>query len=232
MSAAEIEQALRRLGDPATARHAQVFFQTGAGQYGAGDRFLGIRVPELRTQAKRYSAAHLRTCLSLLKSRYHEIRLLALFMLIERFQRADAAGRARIYHAYLRHTQYINNWDLVDSSASKILGVYLQDKDKKVIYKLARSRSLWERRIAVLSTLHWIKNQCFDDALKICEMLLDDREDLIHKATGWMLREIGNRDKTALYHFLQQHSTNMPRTMLRYAIEKLPERKRRTYLGR
>lgn len=230
-AAEEIRKTLRELADPAIAEHSQRFFKTGKGEYGEGDRFLGIRVPALRAQARKFKDTPLKEMRRLLKSPFHEERLCALFLLTARFTRGDAEDRAAVYDLYLNNTRYINNWDLVDSSAPSIVGAYLADKDRQPIYELARSESLWERRIAILSTLYFIRNRDFEDALNISRMLLHDDEDLIHKASGWMLREIGKRDAAAEKAFLKSHCREMPRTMLRYAIEKFPEKERKAYLN-
>lgn len=230
MTAREISNILRSLANPAIAAHSRRFFKTGIGQYGEGDRFLGIRVPELRGQAKKYMAVPLAEVQRLLSSAYHEERLCALLILVQKFSKGGPTDRKAIYKVYLKNTRYINNWDLVDLSAPFIVGAYLVDKDRRLLYKMARSKSLWERRIAVLATFNFIKNLEFIDALKIVGMLVDDREDLIHKAAGWMLREVGKREPNVEKAFLKQHYRRMPRTMLRYAIEKFPEHERRQYL--
>ncbi|NKB89341.1 MAG: DNA alkylation repair protein [Acidobacteria bacterium] len=229
-TAKQIREQLADLGDPAIAEHSARFFKTGPGEYGEGDRFRGIRVPVLRGLAKRQASAPLRTVMALLKSRCHEDRLAAVLILVLQYQRGDAQHRTRIYDAYLANTEHINNWDLVDSSAHKIVGPHLQDRDRAPLYSLVESTSLWERRIAMMSTLHFIKQDDFDDALAIAELLLHDTEDLIHKIVGWMLREVGNRDIRVEEDFLRGRYQDMPRTMLRYAIEKFPEPRRRAYI--
>lgn len=226
-----IRTRLRQLADPAIAAQARRFFKTGPGQYGERDRFLGIRVPALRALAREYRAASEKTVLSLLRSALHEERLLALIMLVDRYRRSGERDRARIHALYVEHMRYVNNWDLVDGSASEILGAHLDNRDVGPLYALARSRNLWERRIAIIATLRFIRRGSFEHTLAIAEALLDDREDLIHKAVGWMLREVGNRDRTAAEQFLRKHYRTMPRTMLRYAIEKLPESRRKAYLN-
>jgi 3-methyladenine DNA glycosylase AlkD len=225
-----LEQTLKELGDDAIAQHSQRFFKTGKGEYAEGDRFLGIRVPVLRKLAKRYRKLPMAAVNRLLTSEFHEERQLALFLLVARFQSSGEADRQKLYYLYLKHTAFINNWDLVDGSAEHIVGAYLFNRDRKPLYSLVRSDDLWERRIAILSTYHFIKRNDFADALKIFEMVLADKEDLIHKAAGWMLREIGKRDIEAEEIFLKKHYHKMPRTMLRYAIEKFPEEKRQAYL--
>jgi 3-methyladenine DNA glycosylase AlkD len=230
MTGLEISQILRDLADPQIAARSQRFFKMGEGEYGAGDKFLGIRVPILRAQAKFLAAAPLSEIAILLASPFHEERLCALFILVKKFEKGDESVRKSIYQLYLDRTQYINNWDLVDSSAYQIVGAYLEDKDKQPLYDLAVSTNLWERRIAIMSTFHQIRDRKFEDALAISLLLKNDREDLIHKAVGWMLREIGNRNFEVETTFLNEYYRDMPRTMLRYAIEKFPEPERKQYL--
>lgn len=223
---------MKSLAEPEIAEHSQRFFKNGPGEYGEGDRFLGIRVPDSRKVAREFKNLPLEEIEKLLRSELHEVRLCSLFMLVSRFQKSDSEMRERIYRLYLSNTAYVNNWDLVDSSAHKIVGEYLLAKkaERKILYTLARSNDLWERRIAIMSTLCFIKNSEFVDTLAIAEILLDDKEDLIHKATGWMLREIGDKDMKAERQFLDAHLPEIPRTMLRYAIEKFPEELRQQYL--
>jgi 3-methyladenine DNA glycosylase AlkD len=230
-SAAAIRARLRGLANLAIAKHSARFFKCGAGEYGADDRFLGVRVPEVRRVAREFRAAPLGAALAVLRSPLHEERLLALVLLVERFERGDERERARIYEQFRKHTpRYVNNWDLVDSAAYQIVGAYLEPRDRGALYELARSPSLWERRVAIVATFGYIKKRAFDDTLALSRILLGDREDLIHKAAGWMLREVGNRDRVVLEQFLREHYAAMPRTMLRYAIEKLPARRRLAYL--
>jgi len=226
----EIQKELRQLADKKIATHSQRFFKTGKGQYGYGDRFLGIRVPVLRKIAKQYRGTSIKQVSRLLKSEFHEERLLCLLLLVDMFKKENDEGKRDIYKLYLENTKFINNWDLVDSSAEHIVGAYLRDGDKKPLYELAVTDMLWERRIAITSTFHFIKHGEFDDTLKIAEILLTDKEDLIHKAVGWMLREIGKRDLETEEKFLKKYYRQMPRTMLRYAIEKFPAHKRKKYL--
>ncbi len=230
MNARSISRDLRELGDADVAQHSQRFFKTGKGEYGEGDRFLGIRVPVLRQYVRQYRDVEPAEVLKLLASEFHEQRLFALLLLVDKFQRGSDSERSWIYKQYLANTQYINNWDLVDSSADKIVGAYLQQRSRKPLYKLAKSKSLWERRIAIMATFHFIRQGDFNDTLVLCELLLQDKEDLIHKATGWMLRETGKRDIEAEKLFLDQFYKAMPRTMLRYAIERFPQADRRKYL--
>jgi 3-methyladenine DNA glycosylase AlkD len=219
------------MADPVIAEHSQRFFKTAPGQYGHGDIFLGIRVPALRTLVKDCAALPRRDVLTLLRSAFHEERLFALLILVKQFTAADAPRQEAIYTLYLDNTRYINNWDLVDLSAPNIVGAYLADKDKQPLYTLAASDSLWERRIAILATFAFIRQKQFADALAIARLLRDDNEDLLHKAVGWMLREIGKRDLAAEKKFLDKHAPKMPRTMLRYAIEKFPDPDRLAYLA-
>ncbi|MBT3228005.1 MAG: DNA alkylation repair protein [Candidatus Marinimicrobia bacterium] len=218
------------MGDPERAQHSQRFFKTGKGEYGEGDVFLGIKVPHQRALAKRYKQATRSDTLDLLHSSYHEARLSALFLLVNLYNLADATGKTQIYKDYLDNIEYINNWDLVDSSALQIVGHYLFDKDRYPLEVLARSEDLWERRVAIIATYYFIRQYDFQDTLKLAEILLNDKEDLIHKAVGWMLREAGNRSRPTEEAFLQKHYQAMPRTMLRYAIEKFPEERRQAYL--
>ncbi|MCU7811409.1 MAG: DNA alkylation repair protein [Candidatus Thiodiazotropha sp. (ex Notomyrtea botanica)] len=230
MSISQLRKNLRELADPTIAHHSQRFFKTGPGEYGEGDKFLGIRVPILREQARKFKQISLQETLQLLKSTYHEERLYALFLLVEKYFRGSTIEREDIYRLYLAHTRYINNWDLVDSSAPKIIGAHLEDKDRQPLYQLAASLNLWERRIAIMSTLHFIRQRQFGETLALSVQLLNDREDLIHKAVGWMLREVGNRDGKVERVFLKAHYLTMPRAMLRYAIEKFPQAERKKYL--
>ena len=225
-----LRAALRKCGDRDKAELLQGFFKTGPGEYAEGDIFLGVNVPVLRTLAKQHHGLPLPQTLKLLRSPIHEERLLALLILMLRYAKADPLETKRIYKSYLAHTRYINNWDLVDVSAKRIVGDFLEDKDRTVLYQLARSASLWERRIAVLATFHFIAQDDLADSLKIAEVLLRDPHDLIHKAVGWMLREAGKRDRAAEERFLKKHGPRMPRTMLRYAIERFPQEKRQKYL--
>lgn len=231
MKANGVVKMLKKLGDPAIADHSRRFFKTGKGEYGEGDRFLGIRVPVIRQQVKYFRDISLDETLVLLRSPLHEVRLFALLMLVQKFSNGDESFRGAIYKTYLSNTRYINNWDLVDSSASAIVGGWLREHDRRPLYRLAKSKNLWERRIAMLATFHFIRHREFDDALAIAELLLNDPEDLMHKAVGWMLREIGNRNVRLEQVFLRQHYKHMPRTMLRYAIEKFPEKERQRFLA-
>ena len=224
---------LRREASPSKAAALQRFFKTGPGEYGAGDVFLGVMVPAQRRVARRYAALPLEALAELLSSPFHEERLTALLILVAQFRKAGPAARKRIYGFYMRHRRGINNWDLVDLSAPYIAGLYLMETGGAgKLDRLARSRNLWDRRIAVLATFPFIRAGEPGPALHIAEMLLGDREDLLHKAAGWMLREAGKRCGTAVLEaFLDRHRAAMPRTMLRYAIERLPEDRRRYYLS-
>ena len=223
---------LRRLADPRQAKNLQWFFKTGPGEYGEGDVFLGLRVPDLRRMSREHRDLSLAAVRSLLGSRFHEERMLALFILVLRYGRGDEAERQAVFRLYLASLRRVNNWDLVDCSAPHIVGQHLLGRDRRLLYRLARSRSLWERRVAVLATFWFVREGQFTDSLRIAGLLLADGEDLIHKATGWMLREVGKRDESALEDFLGRHCRAMPRTMLRYAIERFPEKKRRAYMAR
>ena len=208
------------------------FFKTGKGQYGEGDIFLGLIVPKTREIAKKYADMEFKDIQKLLLSKIHEERLAALMILVEKYKKYDSRGKKIIIKFYLQNTAKINNWDLVDLSADKILGNYLLDKDKSILYKLAKSDNLWERRISIISTFAFIKNNQFKDTMKISEILLNDRHDLIQKAVGWMLREAGKRDEKELIKFLDKHYRKMPRTMLRYAVERLGKERRKYYMGK
>ncbi len=226
-----IERRLRALGDRDRATHSLRFFRTGPGDYGEGDRFLGLTVPQIRALAREHRDASLDALEQLLQSPWHEARLLALVILVEQHRRGDAALRDAIHQLYLRNTHRVNNWDLVDCSAAEIVGAHLRDADRSLLATLARSASLWERRMAMIATADYIRRGDFRDALRVAAILLDDAHDLIHKACGWMLREVGKRDQAAEERFLRKYARRMPRTMLRYAIERFPERLRRQYLA-
>ena len=228
----QVKNELAKLSDPENALKLQGFFKTGKGEYGEGDVFLGLRVPDQRRVAKKYRKAPLTDVSELLRSEIHEHRLTALFILTEQFNKGDEETRRRIVDLYLSNTAYVNNWELVDSSAHKILGEWLIDKERGLLYELARSESLWERRISVISTFAFIRRGDLVDAVALAEALVDDEHDLIHKASGWVLREVGKKDQSVLEKFLLDHYKTMPRTMLRYSIERLPEELRRFYMGR
>jgi 3-methyladenine DNA glycosylase AlkD len=227
----QIKREMSQLSDPDRAKNLSWFFKTGKGQYGEGDVFLGIPVPEQRKVAKKYTDLSLGDLQELLDSKIHENRFTALLILISKYRKAEESGKKEIFDFYLKNTENVNNWDLVDLSAPRIVGDYLLSKERSVLYKLAKSKSLWERRISILSTFTFIGNNDFEDALNISELLLHDEHDLIHKAVGWMLREIGKRDQEVEERFLRKYCMHMPRTMLRYAIEKFDEKKRKFYLA-
>lgn len=230
MTVHEIRTKLQKLGNKQRAKVSQGFFKTGPGEYGEGDVFLGIKVPELRKLAKESQDITVKEVKQLVRSSIHEERLLALLILVLMYSKGNETTKKRIYELYLGNTKFINNWDLVDGSAEHIVGDFLMDKSKKPLYSLAKSTDLWERRISIMSTFHFIKRNKFSETLKISKMLLSDEEDLIHKAVGWMLREVGKRHLQTEEKFLREHYLRMPRTMLRYAIERFPESKRQRYL--
>lgn len=225
-----IRDELQKAANPKIASFLQGYFKTGPGQYGEGDRFRGIKVPVIRKIVRKARNLPMDGVVSLLNSSWHEDRLLALLVWVYQFERADEAGRVKIYQAYLNHQEHINNWDLVDLSAPTIMGGFLYNHNRSILYEMARSHNLWDRRKAVMATSYFIRNNDFEDTLSLAEILLHDSEDLVHKAVGWMLREIGKRNLEAEESFLIKHYKNMPRTMLRYAIEKFPEDRRQDYL--
>ena len=225
-----LRQRLHRLASPADAKFLQRYFKTAPGEYGAGDKFIGIRVPVLRKLAREFRSLPPPAAAKLLQSPIHEERLLALLILTDAYDRAGESRRTAIYRLYLKNLARVNNWDLVDCSAPRIVGRHLKERPRKILFRLARSKTLWNRRVAVLATFYFIRQDDFGDSLRLAELLLDDEHDLIHKAVGWMLREMGKRDVAELKRFLRNHAARMPRTMLRYAIEKLPERERQSYL--
>jgi 3-methyladenine DNA glycosylase AlkD len=231
MSLKEIREKIKAEKNPEQAVILKRFFKTGKGEYGEGDLFYGIKVPVQRKIAMQFKDLGFHDLGVLISSEIHEERLIAAFILVGQFKKGNEQLRKSIFDFYLAHRKGINNWDLVDLSAPNIIGEYLLDKKKDLLYKFARSKKLWERRISILSTFTFIRRGLFEDTLAISKILLYDDHDLIHKAVGWMLREIGKRDLKAEEKFLIQHYKTMPRTMLRYAIEKFPEIKRKTYLG-
>ena len=228
---AAIRDRLRALADPEQAANLQRFFKTGPGEYGEGDVFIGVKVPQIRALVRDFEGFDIASAAALLGSDVHEERMLALLLLVRRFERSkDAQERQQIFDLYLGSSAHINNWDLVDVTAPQIVGGWLADRDRAVLRRLARSELLWDRRIAMIATFYFIRRGDFDDALAIARILVADGHDLIHKAVGWMLREIGQRDLEAEEAFLTRHYRKMPRTMLRYAIEKFEEPKRQAYL--
>jgi len=226
----ELRKEIKSLSSPEVLKTMQWFFKTGKGEYGEGDVFVGLKVPTQRKLAGEFRDLSLRDLKILLNSPVHEERLISLFILVDKYEKGDKKEKEIIFSFYLKNRKGINNWDLVDLSAPKIIGKHLFTKDKSLLFKFAVSKNLWERRIAVLSTYEFIRNNDFKTTLKIAELLLEDEHNLIHKAVGWMLREIGKRDLQAEEKFLKIHYKKMPRTMLRYAIEKFPETKRKKYL--
>jgi len=230
----DIKKEIRKQANPQKAKDCLWFFKTRKGEYGEGDRFLGIINPISHKIAKDFfNDLNLIDLDKLIKSKFHEERLIALLILVEKFRKANSIEQKKIYNFYLKHTKYINNWDLVDLSAHKIVGAYLNDKDRKILYKLAKSKSLWERRIAIISCFYFIAQKQSKDALAIAEILINDKHDLIHKAVGWMLREVGKKyGQEVEEKFLRKYYKTMPRTMLRYAIEKFDEKNRKFYLGK
>lgn len=234
LTATTVQKALKDKSDPHKAKECARFFKTGPGQYGDGDLFWGLTVPEQRQIAKQYLNLPLQEIQILLNNKIHEQRLTALHILVYQFVKTDEKTRKKIYHFYLKNTKRINNWDLVDTSARDIIGEYLITRplERKILYHLVKSKNLWERRIAIIASFAFIRQNDFADTLKLSELLLSDKEDLMHKAVGWMLREVGKRDITILTMFLQKHKTQMPRTTLRYAIEHFPPEIRKSYLAK
>jgi 3-methyladenine DNA glycosylase AlkD len=233
LSVKQIIAELESLADPADARHSLRYFKTGPGEYGEGDRFLGIRVPTLRRVARKWKTVPLEDAVTLLHSPWHEVRLVALLILVAAYRTAPTEkDREAVYRAYLKNAVWINNWDLVDVSAEHVVGAHLFERDRSELFRMVRSRNLWKRRIAIIATFHFIRRGDFACTLELAERLLADPEDLLHKATGWMLREVEKRDGAAARAFLDAHHARMPRTMLRYAIERMPEPERKAWLGR
>jgi len=227
----KLVEEIRSLASPQKAILLARFFKTGKGEYGEGDIFIGLQVPQARIIVKKYAGIPLEDVLALLTSKIHEERLIALLVMVKKAERAGVPEKEILFKKYLENTRYINNWDLVDLSADRIIGSYLFDKPKDILYELAVSENLWERRIAILATFDFIKKGFYEDTLKIVKTVLGDRQDLIHKAAGWMLREIGKRcSQEVLEQFLMANYRQMPRTMLRYSIERLPEPLRLQYL--
>ncbi len=230
MKAKDVKDSLRSVSHPERVEFLQGFFKSGPGEYAEGDILIGVYVPDARKIARKYKTLSITETKKLLKSKIHEERLVALLILVDQFKNGNSEDQETIYNLYLANTKYINNWDLVDASAHLIVGPFLEGKNKKILEELAKSESLWKRRIAMMATFYEIKNEKFTTALKIAKILLNDSHDLIHKSVGWMLREIGKRDLATEEKFLEKHSTKMPRTMLRYAIERFPKEKYRYFL--
>ena len=232
MNAEDVRSSLHQLADPLRAKKSAWFFKTEPGQYGEGDQFIGVIVPAQRKIAAAYRELPLPDVLELLRSAIHEHRLTALFILVDQYRKGDQDTKKQLASFYYKNRAYVNNWDLVDSSAPYLLGDYLKTHSSNVLFRLAASKSIWDRRIAIISTFAFIKDGQFDLTLKIADMLLSDKEDLIHKATGWALREVGKKDRQALLNFLDLHAGSMPRTALRYAIERFSPEERKLYMGR
>ena len=230
MTANFIINELQSVGTPEKAVHLQRYFKTGVGQYGEGDVFIGVVVPHTRSIAKANIWTPLTEIKILLKSKYHEARLCALLILTERFKKSGESERKEIFDFYFRNTSCVNSWDLVDLSCPTIVGEYLLDKDRDILYKLAKSKYLWEQRIAIVSTYAFIRKNDFFDTLELSERLFDHKHHLMHKAVGWMLREVGKRDRRTLTDFLEEYATRLPRASLRYAIEHYPEPERQYFL--
>lgn len=229
----KVRVARQKLYDLSSRERAAIsarFFKTGPGEYGEGDVFIGVRVPEVRKVAKEFLELSLSEAGHLLGSEIHEERLLALLILVMQFAK-EIHPRKQIYDFYLQNTRCINNWDLVDLSAPQIVGGYLDTRSRRPLSRLAKSKNLWERRIAIVASHHFICQGDFEDTLQVAKILLEDKEDLIHKAVGWMLREVGKRDESPLEEFLAEYCRTMPRTMLRYAIERFPAKKRQHYMA-
>ena len=222
----EIKKELRKYSNPKKAKFLSGFFKTGKGEYGEGDKFIGVTLPSIRKVSTMFKDTELKNVQILLDSEIHEERLLGAIILTNKYP----SNEDEVYKFYLKNSKRINNWDIVDVSAHKIVGPYLLNKDKKILYKLAKSKNLWERRIAIVSTFYFIKNKSYKDIIKLCEILIDDKEDLIHKATGWMLREVGKMNKKELDKFLDKYHKKMPRTMLRYSLEKHSKNERIKYM--
>ena len=225
-----LRKKIKQLANKKYAAISQRFFKTGPGEYGEGDVFIGIRVPVLRKLAKEHQDLPIKDIRQLLKSAVHEERLLALLILILQYRRGGEAEQERIYQLYMSNTRHINNWDLVDVTAEHIVGAYLNERRRQPLYNLSKSKNLWERRVSIIATFHFIRLSDYKDTLKIAGILINDPEDLIHKAVGWMLREVGKRHLKTEEDFLRKRYRTMPRTMLRYAIERFPEAKRKRYL--
>ncbi|HLC60187.1 MAG TPA: DNA alkylation repair protein [Candidatus Nanoarchaeia archaeon] len=226
----KLKNELARFGNPEKAKILSGFFKTDKGQYGYGDIFLGVKVPETRSIAKKFNELSLKDLKELLYSKIHEERLCALLLLVDKYKQSNSKNKKIIVDFYIQNAKNVNNWDLVDLSADKILGNYLIDKDKSILYILAKSQNNWEKRISIISTFAFIRNNKFEDTIKISEILLNDKHHLVQKAVGWMLREVGKRDESKLIIFLDKHYKVMPRTMLRYAIERLNEERKERYM--
>lgn len=230
MKATIVQKRLRDQADADKAKIYKRFFKTGPGEYGEGDQFIGVVVPKIRKIVKEFRDLPHAEVLKLLHSKVHEDRMTALLIWVWQFQKGDEPTQEKIYKDYLKNVKHINNWDLVDVTVAHIVGAYLYKRNKDILVKLSQSKDLWERRISIVATHYFIRQGLLKPTLKISKKLLQDEHDLIHKAVGWMLRELGKKDVKELTHFLNQHIPKMPRTMLRYAIEKFPEKQRQAYL--
>lgn len=230
MTLTKIKQEIKKQANPAKAQIYQRFFKTGKGEYGEGDLFLGLTMPEQRTIAKKFLNLKINEVEQLLHSKYHEHRMIALVIWTYQYDKGNQELKNKIYRIYMKNLKWINNWDLVDVTTPRIVGMHLLNKDKQILYKLAKSKILWERRISMLATFAFIYHNQFKDSIKIAEILLNDKHDLIHKAVGWMLREIGKRDLKTEEAFLNKYYKQMPRTMLRYSIERFPDKKKKYYM--
>ena len=228
----QIEKDFLKYSDPSKARHSSRFFKTGKGEYGEGDIFLGITNPQIDEIVKKYyKDVSLKDLMYFLKNKYHDYRMFALKTLVKKYSKCKTEkDKKEIYDLYISNTKYINNWDLVDVTSYKIVGEYLKEKDRKILYTFAKSKDLWKQRISIISTYSFIRNNDFKDTIEISKILLHHEHDLIHKAVGWMLREVGKRDQDIEERFLKKYYKDMPRTMLRYAIERFEESKRKKYL--
>lgn len=228
----KLRKDIKKLGNPKKAEILARFFKTGKGEYGEGDVFLGLMVPESRKVAVKYKDLEFEDIATLLNSKIHEERLISLLILVYNFKNGEGKNKEKIYKFYLENAKKANNWDLVDLTADKIIGAHLIDKDKSVLYKLAKSDNIWERRISIIATFYFIRKHKYNVTFEISKLLLNDKHDLIQKAAGWMLREIGKRNQDSEEKFLMKYYKKMPRTMLRYAIERLDEAKRKFYMNR
>lgn len=226
----KIKEELQKKSNPGKIKILSNFFKTGKGEYGEGDKFIGLNVPVNREVAKQNKEAEISVISELLESDIHEERLCALLILVEKYKKSDCEKKKDIFEYYIKQTKNINNWDLVDLSAPKIVGEYLLEKDKSVLLAMSKSKSMWERRIAIVSTITFIKAGKYETTLEIAKILIDDKEDLIQKAVGWMLREAGKKEKKVLIDFLNEYHTRMPRTMLRYSLEKLEKEEKEYYM--
>lgn len=231
MSHQKVIEELKERANPEKAKHSHRFFKSGPGEYAEGDKFLGINVPEQRKVAKKYRDLPAEEIEKLLENEWHEVRLTAAMLMVYKVEKGNEEELEAMTKLYLKNIQAFNNWDLVDSSAHQILGRFLEDKERDLLYDFAHSNNLWMKRIAMITCFRFIRNQDYEDALNIAEILVNDEHDLIHKAVGWMLREIGNRNLETEELFLKKHYQTMPRTMLRYAIEKFDESLRLKYLN-